>query len=57
MQEKYDLNDVEESFTKFEDLVSDLLNSDYSTFDATLRTGEPGTLPEIFGILKIKNCF
>lgn len=37
MQEKYDLYDVDNSFTKFDDLVSDLMNSDYSTFDSNLR--------------------
>lgn len=37
MQEKYDVNDVEDSFTKFDYLVSDLLDSEYNTFDANLR--------------------
>lgn len=37
MQEKYEKNKVAISFRKFNDYASDVLNSDYSTFDSNLE--------------------
>lgn len=37
MQEKYDRNKVDRSFTKFKEYANDVLNSEYSTFDSNFE--------------------